>query len=96
MLPQKILDFRVSVMVSDAFLNKKSLPMPNQNNVEHFLKILLIASETFQDNFQNIPWRARVFLPHISLSLVRLAQPRDGAAGVITPTSPSYNTEIKL
>ena len=57
--------------------------MPNQNNVEQ----LVIASETFQDNLQTIPWRASC-VPHISLSFVRLAQPRDGAAGVITPKKP--------
>ena len=43
-------------MVSDAlFKRKKSLPMPNQNNLEHFL---VIVSVIFYDNLQKIPRRA--------------------------------------
>ena len=48
--PRKFWDVRLSEMVSDTlFKRKKSLPMPNQNNLEHFL---VIVSVIFHDNLQ--------------------------------------------
>ena len=86
MLPQIL----VSEMISDAIIKrKKSLPMPNQNNVEPFLKISYFK-RNLSRQFPKDPMAGVTCVPHMytSLSLVRLAQPRDGAAGVIITYKP--------
>ena len=66
-------------MVSDAiFKQKKSLPISNQNNVEHFLKISY-CKRNLSRQFPKDPMAGVTCVPHICTS-----QPRDGAAGVIT------------
>ena len=64
--------------------------MPNENNVELFSYCKRNLSRQFPKDLM----AGVTCVPHIctSLSLVRLAQPRDGAAGVITYKR--HNTEI--
>ena len=90
MLPRRFLDFRLSEMVSDAiFKQKKSLLISNQNNVELSLKISY-CKRNLSRQFPKDPKASVTCVPHIytSLLLVILAQPRDGAAGVITYKPP--------
>ena len=75
-----ILDFLKWFLMQ--FLNKKkSLPISNQNNVELFLKISY-CKRNLSRQFPKDPKAGVTCVPHIytSLLLVRLAQPRDGAA----------------
>ena len=89
--PRKFLYIRLSEMISDAiFKQKKGLPMPNQNNVEPFLKISY-CKRNLSRQFRKDLMVGVTYVPHIiytSLSLVKLAQPRDSAAGVITYKPP--------
>ena len=65
--------------------------MPNQSNVELFLKISY-CKRNFSRQFPKDPMAGVTCVPHIytSLSLARLAQPRDGAASVITYKPPQH------
>ena len=90
--PIKFLDFRLSEMISDAiFKQKKSLPMPNQYNVELFLKTSY-CKRNLSRQFPKDPMAGVTCVPHIytSLSLVRLVQPRDVAASMITYKLPQH------